>query len=102
HGDRTVRLVALSAGQIKPLDAPAPAVYFIVVCGSERAILPQLPPLALFDDGMQSLYRDYERASLAEERLLDARKIAQERLDEAIQAANELASARQREDAMRQ
>lgn len=106
HGDRTVRLVALSDGQIKPLDAPAPAVYFIVVCGSEHAILPQLPPLALFDDGMQSLYRDYERALLAEERLywdeIDARKIAQQRLDEAIQAANELARARQREDAMRQ
>ena len=106
RGDRTVRLMALSDGQIKPLDAPAPALYFIVVCGSEHAILPQLPPLALFDDGMQSLYRDYERALLAEERLhwdeVDARKIAQQRLDEAIQAANELARARQREDAMRQ
>jgi hypothetical protein len=51
---------------------------------------------------MQSLYRDYERALLVEELLVDARKIAQERLDEAILVTNELARARQREDAMRQ
>jgi C-terminal processing protease CtpA/Prc len=81
-------------------------VYFIVVCGGERAALPRLSALSLFDDGAQSLYRDYERALLAEKRLywdeVDARKIAQERLEEAIRAVNELSSARQREDALRQ
>jgi len=99
-------LVALTERGIEPLDAPAPPEYFIVVCGGERAALPRLSELSLFDDGAQSLYRDYERALLAEKRLywdeIDARKIAQQRLEEAIKAVNELSSARQREDALRQ
>ena len=106
YGDRTASLVALNDCQPKPLQTPAPAMYFIVVCGSDNAILPQLAPLSLFDDGTQSLYRDYERALLAEKRLywdeVDARKIAQQRLDELIVAVNDLASARQREDALRE
>jgi SAM-dependent methyltransferase len=98
-------LVALTQRGVEALDVPAPPVYFIVVCGGERAVLPRLAALSLFDDGAQSLYRDYERALLAEKRLywdeIDARKIAQQRLEEAIKAVNELSSARQREDALR-
>ena len=105
-GALSAELVALTARGVEPLEAPAPPVYFIVVCGGERAALPRLSALSLFDDGAQSLYRDYERALLAEKRLywdeVDARKIAQERLEEAIRAVNELSSARQREDALRQ
>jgi hypothetical protein len=55
---------------------------------------------------MQSLYRDYERALLAEKRLywdeLDARKIAEQRLQQTIKAVNDLASTRQREEALRE
>ena len=100
------QLIALTKRGVEALEIPAPPVYFIVVCGSESAVLPGLAPLSLFDDGAQSLYRDYERALLAEKRLywdeIDARKIAQQRLEEAIKAVNELASAREREDALRQ
>jgi len=68
-------------------------------------VLPRLPALSIFDDGAQSLYRDYERALLAEKHsywdVLDARKIAEQRLQEAIVAVNDLASARQREEALR-
>ncbi len=106
QGDRAARLVALSESRVKSLDAPAPPMYFIVVCGSEDAVLPQLPALSMFDDGAQSLYRDYERALLAEKRLywdvLDVRKIAEQRLEETIKAVNDLASARQREEALLQ
>jgi SAM-dependent methyltransferase len=105
-GSLSAELVALTKRGVEALDAPAPPVYFIVVCGGESAVLPDLAPLSLFDDGAQSLYRDYERALLAEKRLywdeIDARKIAQQRLEEAIEAVNDLASARQREDALRQ
>jgi SAM-dependent methyltransferase len=98
QGDRTARLIALSNGGVKRLGAPAPVVYFIVVCGSDDAVLPQLPALSMFDDGVQSLYRDYERALVAEKRLywdeLDARKIAEQRLEEAIKAVNDLAGLR--------
>jgi ubiquinone/menaquinone biosynthesis C-methylase UbiE len=104
--DFPAELIALRQGGVEPLAAPAPPVYFIVVCGDEGVVLPRLSALSLFDDGAQSLYRDYERALLAEKRLywdeIDARKIAQERLEEAIKAVNELASAKQREDALRQ
>jgi DNA repair exonuclease SbcCD ATPase subunit len=79
-------------------------MYFVVACAAEGVTLPRLPSLSLFDDGEQSLYRDYERALLAEKRLywdeLDARNIAQQRLDQAIAVSNELGSARQREEAL--
>jgi SAM-dependent methyltransferase len=104
--DRAASLVALTDGRVRSLDAPAPPVYFIVVCGGEAAVLPRLSSLSIFDDGGQSLYRDYERALLAEKRLywdeIDARKIAAQRLEEAIRAVNDLASARQREEALRE
>ena len=76
-------------------------MYFLVICSADGAPLPRLPMLSVFDDGAQSLYRDYQRALLEEKRLyweeIDARKIAEERLREAIDARNELASARERE-----
>ncbi len=79
-------------------------MYFIVACAAAGAELPSLPDFSAFDDGAQSLYRDYERALLAEKRLywdeIDARTIAEQRLEEAIVAVNELASARQREIAL--
>jgi len=104
NGERTVQLVALDGRRVESLDAPAPPMYFLVVCGSDGVSLPRLPALSVFDDGTQSLYRDYERALLEEKRLyweeLDARKIAEERLREAIDARNEFASARERERAL--
>ena len=103
--ERGADLVALTVDGVQALDAPAPALYFFVVCGGHGAALPRLPALSLFDDGSQSLYRDYERALLAEKRaywdVIDAHKIAEERLQEAIAVVNELASTRQREETLR-
>jgi len=79
-------------------------MYYVVVCGAAQAALPELPDLSIFDDGVLSLYRDYERALLAEKRLfwdeLDARKIAEARLADLVIAVNDLASSRQREEAV--
>lgn len=103
-GPRAAELVALDGDNARLLDVPAPAMYFVVVCGAEDAALPELPALSVFDDGAQSLYRDYERALLAEKRLywdeVDARKVAEERLAQLIGAVNDLASSRQREAAI--
>lgn len=100
-----VELLALSGERVRSLAVPAPPVYFVVVCGGPAATLPRLPALSIFDDGAQSLVREYERAVLAEKHhhydLLDARKIAEERLHQAIAAVNELASAREREEILR-
>ena len=75
-------------------------MYFVVVCGANEATLPALAGLSMFDDGAQSLYRDYERALLAEKHLywdeIDARKIAETRLADLVAAANELANVRRR------
>ena len=64
----------------------------------EGVALPALPELSLFDDGRQSLYRDYRRALLRERQLcweeLDARKVAEDRLAELIVAVNDLADER--------
>jgi len=102
---RSAELLALTREGVRSLEAPAPATYFIVICGGPGASLPALPPLSIFDDGAQSLSRDYERALLAEKHacfdLLDARKIAEERLQEGIVAVNELASTREREGLLR-
>jgi hypothetical protein len=92
-----VELVALAGDRVERLSAPAPPMYFVVVCGAADAALPPLPPFSLFDDGAQSLYRDYERALLAEKRLywdeIDARRIADERLADLVATANNLAEA---------
>ena len=99
-----VELVVLTDDRVDVLAAPAPAMYFIVVCAAESASLPRLPALSLFDDGAQSLYRDYQRALLAESRLywdeLNARRIAEARLAELIGAVNDLAGSRAREQAL--
>jgi SAM-dependent methyltransferase len=83
---------------------PAPPMYFIVVCAAEGVPLPRLPALSLFDDGRQSLYRDYVRALRREKELaweeLDARKIAEDRLAEVIATVNELAGERERAAAL--
>jgi SAM-dependent methyltransferase len=101
NGVRTVELVALDGPRVEALDAPAPPMYFLVICGAEGATLPRLPALSVFDDGAQSLYGDYERALLEEKRLyweeVDARKVAAQRLQETVKAVNDLASAWQRE-----
>ncbi len=76
-------IVELADDRVQLRTAPAPPMYFVVVCGARETVLPQLPGLSLFDDGRQSLYRDYGRALRAEQRLywdeVDARKIADER-----------------------
>jgi len=73
-------------------------MYFVVVCGADDAVLPRLAELSVFDDGAQSLYRDYQRALLAEKRLywdeIDARKIAEARLADLVAASRQLARAR--------
>ena len=98
-GPRTVELMALAGDAVSALAAPAPPMYYIVVCGSPAATLPGLPGLSMFDDGAQSLYRDYQRALLSEKRLywdvVDARKIAEQRLTELVAAVNDLARARE-------
>jgi hypothetical protein len=79
------------------LQAPAPPMYYVVVCGGARAVLPALPALSLFDSEL-SLWRDYARALGRERELawdeLSARKIAEDRLAELVPAINALASAR--------
>jgi SAM-dependent methyltransferase len=102
---RGAELIALVDDRVQVQKAPAPAMYYVVVCGAAQATLPELPALSIFDDGALSLYRDYERALLAEKRLfwdeVDARKIAEARLADLMIAVNDLASSRQREEAVR-
>jgi SAM-dependent methyltransferase len=104
NGERTVQLVALDGKRVEALDTPAPPMYFLVICSAGGTPPPALPTLSVFDDGAQSLYRDYERALHEEKRLyweeIDARKIAEQRLQEAIDARNESASLRERESAL--
>ena len=101
---RPAEWMALIDDRVEAPDVPAPAMYFVVVCGAEDVTLPELPSLSMFDDGALSLYRDYERALLAEKRLfwdeLDARKVAEARQEALVAAVNDLASVRQREEAI--
>ena len=98
-------LLALDGDAVTVPAEPAPPMYFLVVCGAENATLPSLPDVALFDDGRQSLYRDYQRALLREKQLywdeLDARQVAEGRLAEAIAFANELSAERAATAALR-
>jgi 2-polyprenyl-3-methyl-5-hydroxy-6-metoxy-1,4-benzoquinol methylase len=98
RGERAGSMLALAGDAIRAPTEPAPPMYFIVVCAAQGVELPRLPSLSLFDDGAQSLYRDYTRALLRERRLaweeLDARKIAEDRLAELVVAVNDLASER--------
>ena len=99
-GTPTTELVALADDCVRQLAVPAPPMYFVVVCGAEHAALPRLPALSMFDDGAQSLYRDYQRALLAEKRLywdeIDARRIAETRLADVTAAVNALTDSRNR------
>jgi SAM-dependent methyltransferase len=80
--------------------APAPPMYFVVIAGAAEAVLPALPALSAFDDGTLALWRDHARARMRERQLawdeLEARKVAEDRLAELVQAVNALASARER------
>ena len=92
----SAELVALADDRVREQAVPAPPMYFVVVCGGERgACCRRSADLSVFDDGAQSLYRDYERALLAEKRLywdeIDARKIAETRLADLVVAVNDLA-----------
>ncbi len=107
EGEMTSReagFLALANDSVELRSAPAAPMYYLVVCGAANAVLPELPALSIFDDGTQSLYRDYERALHAEKRLfcdeLDARKIAESRLAELVTAVNQLAVSRQRDEAL--
>ncbi len=86
--------------------APAPPMYFVVVAAAAGVALPSLPGVSLFDDGTLALWHDYARA-LARERALvwdelDARRVAEARLAELVQAVNALSSERQRTAAQAQ
>jgi ubiquinone/menaquinone biosynthesis C-methylase UbiE len=100
----TAQWLAQSGDTVGARTEPAAPMYYIVVCGAREATLPALPKLSLFDDAEQSLYRDYQRALLAEKRLYwdhqDALKVADARQAELVTAVNDLASARQRADAL--
>lgn len=102
--DKRADLMALADDRVQELIVPATPMYFIIVCAAAGVALPRLPDFSAFDDGAQSLYRDYQRALLAEKRLywdeIDARTIAEQRLEEAVAAVNELASSREREIAL--
>ena len=80
--------------------APAPPMYFMVVCAGAGVTLPALPALSLFDDGALSLWRDYARVALRARQLawdeLDARHVAEDRLAELVSAVNGYASERQK------
>jgi len=97
-------LLALAGDEVRAESEPAPPMYFVVVCAADGAALPELPALSLFDDGRQSLYRDYTRALRREKELaweeLDARKVAEDRLAELITAVNGLASEREKTAAL--
>jgi SAM-dependent methyltransferase len=84
---------------------PAPPMYFVVVCAAAAVALPALPGVSLFDDGAQSLFRDYIRALRREKALswdeLDARKIAEDRLAELIAAVNALSGEQQQTTELR-
>jgi SAM-dependent methyltransferase len=98
--ERNGTLLTLADGAVRSASEPAPPMYFVVLCAAEGVALPALPELSLFDDGRQSLYRDYVRALIRERALTweerDARKIAEERLAELIAAVNGLASEREK------
>ena len=86
----------LPEDSIETAAAPAPPMYFVVICAAAGVALPASPKLSLFDDGAQALWRDYVRALIRERQLawdeIDARAMAEERLANLVQAVNALAS----------
>jgi 2-polyprenyl-3-methyl-5-hydroxy-6-metoxy-1,4-benzoquinol methylase len=97
-GARSTELVALADDRVREPAVPAPPMYFVVVCGAADVTLPELAGMSVFDDGAQSLYRDYERALLAEKRLylneIELRRIVEARLADLAATAKDLANAR--------
>jgi SAM-dependent methyltransferase len=97
---RTAEFIALDGDRVLAQEVPAPPMYFVVACAAADVALPRIAEFSVFDDGAQSLYRDYQRALLAEKKLyyeeIDARKIAQARLADLVAAAKDLADTRQR------
>jgi len=98
HGE--VRYDTLADDTPELAAAPAPPMYFMVVCAAADVALPALPALSLFDDGALSLWRDYARVALRARQLawdeLDARRVAEERLAELVTAVNGYASEREK------
>jgi hypothetical protein len=80
--------------------APAPPMYFVVVCAARASRCRRCPRLSLFDDGALSLWRDYATVALRARQLawdeLDARRVAEDRLAELVTAVNGLSSERQK------
>jgi SAM-dependent methyltransferase len=76
---------------------PAAPMYFLVIAGGERAELPALPALSMFDDGTSSVWRDYVRALTRERALawdeIEARRLAEQRLAEVVAVRNMLSAA---------
>lgn len=101
---RAGSMLALVGDDIQARAEPAPPMYFVVVCAAEGVALPRLPELSLFDDGVQSLSRDFARALLREQQLcwdeLEARKVSEDRLAELIVAVNDLADERRKAAAL--
>lgn len=96
----------LADGRAGRRSEPAPPMYFVVACAAADAALPALPVVSLFDDGAQSLWREFARVAMRERQLawdeIDARRIAEDRLRELVAAVNELASERQKTSALRE
>jgi SAM-dependent methyltransferase len=91
-----VQYLTLPAEVTRAASAPAPPMYFVVVCAAAGVALPACTALSLFDDGAMALWRDYARALVRERQLawdeLDARAMAEERLTVLVGAVNDLAS----------
>jgi SAM-dependent methyltransferase len=98
-GDGVAAFLTLDGDVPTRAQAPAPPMYFVVVCAGSSVPLPALAPLSLFDDGALSLWRDFARSLNRERELawdeIAARKVAEDRLAELVPALNDLASARQ-------
>lgn len=97
--DTNAVCMALVDGRSELTPAPAPPMYFVVVCAADGVALPALPALSLFDDGALSLTREHVRALTRERQLawdeLDARQVGEDRLAELVTAVNSLASERE-------
>ena len=93
------QFLSLAGDKTRVASAPAPPMYFVVVCAAAGVPLPVLPAVSLFDDGELALWRDYSRALGRERQLawdeIDARAIAEDRLAELVAAVNALASERE-------
>lgn len=97
--ERRTEYLALEGDTVQVRAEPASPMYFVVVCAAAGVALPSLPALSLFDDGALALWRDYVRALGRERQLawdeLDARAIAEDRLQGLVATVNTLASERE-------